>query len=93
MSSSAENKEKEAYRQRERLKNYDKSTEKFKNNGQNLRSQVKIEKNYTKLDFIHYIIIFSILVSLVAFSIFLALTYIPYTKSYLMHTIETLLNR
>lgn len=91
MSSSTAKKEREAYKQRERLKNYDKGTGQFKADGESLRSHQQIKKSYTKLDMIHYVIILSILISLVSFSVFLILTYIPITKPFVMKVIDTVL--
>ena len=83
--------EKEAFEQRENLKNYERGVSKFQSGGKQLQSSYPMKASYTKLNFIHYAVILSILLSIILFSLFLVLTYIPITKPYVMKLIETLL--
>ncbi len=83
--------EKEAFKERERMNAYDKGVKGFQNGGRELESHYQVKESYSKLNFIHYVIILSILVSLVTFTMFLILTYIPITKPYVMKFIDTLL--
>lgn len=90
-SSSAAKTEKEAFAEREHMKNYENGVTKFQNGGRQLQSHYQIKQSYTKLNFIHYVIILSISLSILVFSLFLVLTYIPFTKPYVMDLINTLL--
>ncbi len=81
---------KSAYLERERMKNYESGVNRFNEGGRHLQSQ-QMDKSYTKLDTIHYAVILSILLSIVVFSTFLILTYIPFTKGVVMKLIDTLL--
>ena len=83
--------EKEAFEQRESFKNYERGVTKFQSGGRQLQSSYQMKDSYSKLNFIHYTVILSISLSIVVFSLFLILTYIPVTKPYVMKMIETLL--
>lgn len=86
-------KERDAFQERERMKNYENRQLHFANGERELQSQYRGKESYTKLNFIHYAIILSILISIIVFSLFLLLTYIPATKPHVMKFIETQLSQ
>jgi Flp pilus assembly protein TadB len=81
-------KDREAFAARERENSKRLEEDQLESRRQNLQEQMSLRQDYHSLKVYHWLIILSLLVSLVFFLIVLAASYFPLTKDYVMYFID-----